>query len=196
MSLDLYVYAPEFKAGLAARVIARLADFGLVCELSPGFDFDDETHGGFLPIKMRMVSVGPASCRDTDYMIGFECGGAEFDFAKELKSVQNPPKLSFFEKLLAKQAQVEARKYLADQDIDRVLQNCRRVLEINYRRSGELVISWAFAAVLAELTAGVVFDGESGEYLLPKAALATIPEIIADADATDWELFEGCEEGD
>lgn len=117
--------------------------------------------------------------------------GAEFDFAKELKSVQNPPKLSFFEKLLAKQAQVEARKYLADQDIDRVLQNCRRVLEINYRRSGELVISWAFAAVLAELTAGVVFDGESGEYLLPKAALATIPEIIADADATDWELFEG-----
>jgi hypothetical protein len=196
MSLDLCVYAPEFKAGLAARVTARLADFGLVCELSPGFDFDDETHGGFLPIKMRMVSVGPVSCRDTDYMTGFECGFSEFDFGKELKRVQNPPKPSFFEKLLAKQTKVEARKYLADQDIDRVLQNCRRVLEINYHRSDELVISWAFAAVLAELTAGVVFDRESGEYLLPEAALATIPEIIADADANDWELFEGWEEGD
>ncbi|MCA0315619.1 MAG: hypothetical protein LCH63_17510 [Candidatus Melainabacteria bacterium] len=193
MSLDLYVYAPEFKAGLAARVTARLADFGLVCELSPGFDFDDETHGGFLPIKMRMVSVGPESCRDTDYMTGFECGFSEFDFGKELKRVQNPPKPSFFEKLLARQTQVEARKYLADQDIDRVLQNCRRVLEINYRR---LFISWAIAAVLAELTAGVVFDRESGEYLLPEAALATIPEIIADIDANDLELFEGWEEGD
>jgi hypothetical protein len=58
MSLDLYVYAPEFKAGLAARVTARLADFGLVCELSPGFDFDDETHGGFLPIRILFFHAG------------------------------------------------------------------------------------------------------------------------------------------
>ncbi|MBN8662688.1 MAG: hypothetical protein J0M35_20135, partial [Candidatus Obscuribacter phosphatis] len=69
-------------------------------------------------------------------------------------------------------------------------------LEINYLRLDAFVISWAFAAVLAELTAGVVFDGESGEYLLPKAALATIPEIIADIDANDWELFEGWAEPD
>ena len=94
MSLDLYVYAPEFKAGLAARVTARLADFGLVCELSPGFDFDDETHGGFLPIKMRMVSVGPESCRDTDYMIGFECGGQNSILPKSSKVCRIRPSLA------------------------------------------------------------------------------------------------------
>ncbi|CAN5255605.1 hypothetical protein BH11CYA1_BH11CYA1_01470 [soil metagenome] len=179
MSTDLYVYFPELQADLLPRITARLAEFGMDCTIEPDFRLEDETHNGFLPIKVKMLSVGPAAWRGKEYLTGFECVLSDFSYVDEIKKIQNPPKPNFVQKLLFKTSQPIARKFIADQDTDDILKRCNKVFTINYHHSGEM-ISNAFAAVLAELTSGLVYDPQDDEYLLPQSALAEISALIED----------------
>jgi hypothetical protein len=193
MSTDLSVFIPTLKDGLLHQISTRLTEFGVQCEFDPGFEIEDEAHNGFVSIRLKMLSVGDVAHRKESYLTGFECALSNFNYADELRKVQNPPKPNFLQKLLFKEGQSPPRQHLADPDVDKVLANCKKAFDISYDSINAEMISNAFAAVLAELTTGVVYDPQDDKYLLPQAALALIPALIEDLPTDGWEQFEGWE---
>jgi hypothetical protein len=191
MSIDLNVYMPDVKAGLLSKLIARLADLGLDCEICPGFTLDKNSNDGFLPIRMRFVNAGPLSCRGKDYLTGFECSLSDFSYADELKKVQNPQKPNFLQKLLFQQSQPQSRNYISDPDTDDFLKKCKKVFQINYHHENEMLISFAFAGILAELADGIIHDPQVDDYIFPQSALADISALIDEPPTEEWDEFDG-----
>jgi hypothetical protein len=194
MSIDINVYLPEVKPGLGAKITARMAEFGIECETCPGFMVEDETRTGFLPIRFKLISAGPQQYRGKNYLTGFECGLSDFDYGEELEAVQNPPKPNFVQRLLFGQTEEMARQYLANQEMDNLLKNCKKVFEISYHDENQLMLSNLFAVILAEQTNGIYCDPQSGEYMMPQDALADIPTLIAESPKVEWDEFSSWED--
>ncbi len=176
MSMDINVYLPTpLDSDHIPLITRRLAELGLQCEFTSDFSFRDT---GFVPLKISLT-IGPNEYRNQPFDTGFEMELSEFDYAKELNEVKNPPRQGWLNKLFVGNQQQAPRDFIASKEMDNSLKHCRHDLSINYR--DDILTPFAFAAVIAELTNGIVWDSEEGEYLNAKDALKQISEL-----AEDW----------
>jgi hypothetical protein len=180
MSMDINVYFPSaLTTESLPSVIHRLGELGLRCEFLEDFSFQDT---GYVPITLYLA-IGPKEYQEQCFETGFEIALSKFDYAKEVHAVQHPPKQGLLNKWLVGDQQEPPRKFIATREIDKVLEQCRYELSINY--SKDILTPFAFAAVTAEVADGIVLECESGEYLKPQEAIQQIPEL-----AKDWSPLE------
>lgn len=176
MSMDINVYLPTpLDSDHIPLITRRLAELGLRCEFESDFSFRDT---GFVPLKISLT-IGPNEYRNQPFDTGFEMELSEFDYAKELNEVKNPPRQGWLNKLFVGNQQEAPRDFIASKEMDNLLKQCRQDLSIRYR--DDVLTPFAFAAVVAELTNGILWEGESGEYQNAKDALEQISEL-----AEDW----------
>jgi len=176
MAMYINVYLPTtLDSTHIPAITRRLAELGLQYEFTSDFSFRGT---GFVPIKIRLT-IGPNEYRNQPFDTGFEMELSEFDYAKELNEVKNPPRQGWLNKLFVGNQQEAPRDFIANKEMDNLLKQCQQDLSIRYR--DDVLTPFAFAAVVAELTNGIVWDGESGEYLNAKDALEQISEL-----AEDW----------
>lgn len=129
-----------------------------------------------------------------EILTGFEFYALNFDYDIALSDLNdglraaNPP--NALQKLTGKK--YEPKTFFADgQSIDARLRECERSVEINRYKETEELIGIAFASIVADLGDGVFHNGDTGEYLFGKDAVARIPELIRNLPSgLDWDLFE------
>jgi hypothetical protein len=175
MAMYINVYLPKpLDSSHIPSITRRLAELGLQYEFTSDFSFRGT---GFVPIKIRLT-IGPSEYRNQTFDTGFEMELSEFDYAKELNEVKNPPRQGWLNKLFVGNQQEPPRDFITNKEMDNLLKQCQQDLSIRYR--DDVLTPFAFAAVVAELTNGIVWDGESGEYLNAKDALEQISELTED----------------
>jgi hypothetical protein len=176
MSLDINVYLPSILTpDHLPSITRRLAELGLRCEFPSDFSFRDT---GNVPIVLTLA-IGPKEYRDQRFETGFEITLSDFNYAEELHAVRHPPRQGWLNKLIVGNQQQAARDFIASREMDKLLETCHHELLINCQE--DFLTPFAFAAVIAELTDGIIFEPQSGEYSEPKEALAQISEL-----ADDW----------
>jgi hypothetical protein len=152
-------------------------------EFHPEFKFDEQTDTGFLPIKLK-VHLGHSKQYDNiDYeiMTGFELLFSDYGFGEELKSTEQQAvpteNKSFLSNFFGgnKSATPSANSFVVDKELDKLLKHCKKDVMLNWKswNKSELRMSLFFAAILAELTDGVVYDPQNGRYLNGQQALQT-----------------------
>lgn len=194
LSIDLNVYLSGLPKSWNEQVTTRLLEFGLDCEVHPDYISDFESHDGFLPIRLKLLNVGPIEARSKNYLTGFECTFSDFDYAEDLKAVRNPQKPNFVQKLLFKQAQAPGREYIKDEITDDLLQSYSKRFEVNYHHESNALIAHAFSAVLTELVSGLFNDPQGDVYLPAKVAINDIPAYIKELPVNEMIPFDGWEE--
>jgi hypothetical protein len=207
MGMDINIYTKGFTADLIPKIKKRFADFHMDIEFHPEFKFDEQTDTGFLPIKLK-VHTGHSKQYDNidhEIMTGFELLFSDYNFEGELKNTQqqvaSTEKKSFLSKLFggSKAATPTTISYVADNELDKLLKDCKKDVMLNWKswNKSELRISLFFAAILAELTDGVIYDPQNGRYLSGQQALQTFPLEIEEyeqslsADEFTVDKFEG-----
>lgn len=190
MGMDINIYTKGLSADLIPKIKKRFADFHMEIEFHPEFKFDEQTDTGFLPIKLKVHSGHSKHYDSIDFeiMTGFELLFSNYDFDEELKSTQQQvsPKesKSFLSKLFggSKTATPTAISFVADSELDKLLKGCKKEVILNWKswNKSELRISLFFAAILAELTDGVIYEPQNGRYLNGQQALHTFPFEIDD----------------
>lgn len=198
MSQDLFAYTPYLNLELIPKILSRLDDFGIACELHPATVILDETQPNdwYLCVKMKFQSNGPQDIIGKEILTGFECGASNFEYESALRDfndIQRPiSRPNIIEKLFlgSKASKWTPKDHFADgQNIDAKLKKCSKVFEINYHRESEELISFGFACILAELTDGIFFNPQTEEYLEGKDAVTQIPELMS-MTGVEWEMFE------
>ncbi len=197
MSLDIRVYTKQLSNDLIPKIIKRLNDFEMVCEVHPTFSFNDQE--GFLPFKFRLTNPLFDNLRDKELISGFELFIEDFDFEREKQNSQ--PKKSFWDKLLGKK---QVDQPLISPDIDKRLKDCKKMLVFVWHagNSFELRFAQMTSAILTELTDGVcTYPADDIWYDTKDLAEKSFPEI-KDYELTllkdeELELFEfkGWDEG-
>ncbi|MBP8114152.1 MAG: hypothetical protein KAY50_02285, partial [Chitinophagaceae bacterium] len=167
------------------KIKKRFADFHMDIEFHPEFKFDEQTDTGFLPIKLKVHSGHSRQYDNIDHeiMTGFELLFSDYDFEEELKNTQQQAipteRKSFLSKLFggSKAATPTAISFVADSELDKLLKDCKKDIMLNWKswNKSELRISLFFAAILAELTDGIIYDPQNGRYLNGKQALQAFP---------------------
>jgi hypothetical protein len=207
MGMDINIYTKGFSADLIPKIKKRFADFHMEIEFHPEFKFDEQTDTGFLPIKLK-VHKGYSKQYDNiehEIMTGFELLFGDYDFEEELKNIQQQAapteKKSFLSKLFVgnKPATPTAISFVADNELDKLLKHCKKDILLNWKswNKSELRVSLFFAAILAELTDGVIYDPQNGRYLSGQQALQTFPLEIEEyeqsltSDEFTVDKFEG-----
>lgn len=183
--MDINIYTKGFSADLIPKIKKRFRDFHMVIEFHPEFKFDEQTDTGFLPIKLKVHSGYSKQYKNIDHEIitGFELLFSDYDFEEELKNTQQQAtpteRKSFFSKLFrgSKAAAPTVISFVADNELDKLLKDCKKNIMLNWksRNKSELRVSLFFAAILAELTDGVIYDPENDRYLNGHKALQTFP---------------------
>lgn len=194
MSVDLYVYVPSLNHEMIPAVIRRIKVAGVECELAPGSALLDAN--GFLPIRMKILSPdAPAQIRGQDLLTGFECGVENFDYASELKQKTKREPVGILQRLFGgggSRSNSLEREFVANSEIDKILNNCKQALLLNTHRECEWLISLCFAAALAEIGNGIVCDPQSEDWMLPESAFKLVSDAIRNCDAiSDCEAFNG-----
>lgn len=185
MGMDINIYTKGFSADLIPTIKKRFTDFHMDIEFHPEFKFDEQTDTGFLPIKLK---VHPGHSKlydgiDHEIMTGFELLFNDYNFDEELKNAQQQisptDSKSFLSKLFggSKKTTPTAICFVADKELDKLLKHCKMNVMLNWKswNKSELRISLFFAAILAELTDGVIYDPQNGRYLSGQQALQTFP---------------------
>ena len=188
--MDINVYTKEFSADLLPKIKKRFADFHMEIEFHPEFKFDEQTDTGFLPIKLKVHTGHSMQYDNIDHeiMTGFELLFSDYDFDEELKNTQQQAapieSKSFLSKLFggSKTATPTAISFVANNELDKLLKHCKKDIMLNWKswNKSELRISLFFAAILAELTDGVIYNPQDGRYLSGQQALQTFPLEIED----------------
>lgn len=183
--MDISIYVKEFSSDLVSKIKNRFKDFHMDIEFHPDFRFDSKNDRGFCPIKLKMLGVHSKMYDEINYdmLSGFELFFAEFNYEEELNEAKEPiipvRTRSFFSNLFRtkKTSQDPPIIFLADEQTDDKLKRCKMkiILNCKSRNKSELRVSLFFAAILAELTEGVVYDTYHGRYLSGKEALETFP---------------------
>jgi len=184
MGMDLNIYTKGLSVDLIPKIKKRFADFHMDIEIHPVFKFDEHNDTGFLPIKLKVQPGYSKQYDNIDYEIitGFELLFSDYDFEEDLKSIQRQTMLgekkSFLSKLFGGRKTVTS--IVADKDIDKLLKQCKKNVLLNWKpwNKSNLRISLFFAAFLAELTDGVIFDPQNGHYLDGHQALQIFPSEI------------------
>ena len=190
MGMDINVYTKGHSADLIPKIKKRFEDFNMDIEFHPEFKFDEQADSGFLPIKLKVHSGHSKHYDSIDFevMTGFELLFNNYDFDEELKNTQQQatPKKnkSFLSKVFggSKTATPTAISFVAGSELDKLLKHCKKEVMLNWKswNKSELRISLFFAAILAELTDGVIYDTQNGRYLSGQQALQTFPLEIDD----------------
>ncbi len=189
MSLDINLYVKQIDDSLIPKWIDRMNQFDMECEIHPDFSFND--HSGFLPFKVILKNPKNQELIGKEFISGFEFYKENFDFQKELDSLQ--PKKSFFQKLLNRPS--EKIEY-ANAKIDSKLENCKLVLTFNWgsHNSLELRMASLSSAILSELTNGICcypaddiwYDNKT----IVKEAFEESIEYENSLKLTDWRMNE------
>ena len=150
MSLEITVYANQLSDDYIPRIIARLNDFEMVCEVHPDFSFSGQT--GFVPFKYRLTNPPFEILRDKELMTGFEMYINDFDYERERTELK--PTRSFIGRLLGKK---QADQPLFDSEIDKRVKDCKKAISFVWHvaDSFELRFASLTSAILTELTDGV-----------------------------------------
>lgn len=150
MSLDIIVYARQVNDDLIPKIVKRLNEFEMICEIHPEFSFN--TQDGFLPFKFKLTNPQFEILKDKWLLSGFEIYIDEFDFHKELMNVQ--PKLSFWNKLINNKT---AQKPLVNDIIDARLKDCNKSITFIWHgaESFDQRFVTLTSAILTELVNGV-----------------------------------------
>lgn len=150
MSLDIIVYARQVNDDLIPKIVKRLNEFDMICEIHPEFSFN--TQDGFLPFKFKLTNPQFEILKDKWLLSGFEIYIDEFDFQKELINVQ--PKVSFWNKLINNKA---AQKPLVSDIIDARLKDCNKSITFVWHgvESFDQRFVTLTSAILTELVNGV-----------------------------------------
>ena len=186
--MDINIYTKGFSPDLILKIKNRFADFHMDIEFHPDFKFDEQTDTGFVPIKLRTQPghIKPYDNFGSDVMTGFEIFFNDYDYEQEYQSIQSTSteSKSFFSKIFRskKKNDFHVNNFVVDSELDKYLRNCKKDVMLNWksRNKSELRVSLFFAAILAELTDGVIYDPQSGRYLNGQQALQTFPMEIED----------------
>lgn len=188
--MNITVYTKELTADLIPGIIKRFADFHMHIAFHPAFKFNEQADAGFLPAKLKVLPgfSNPYDTIDYEISCGFEIYFSNYDFAEELKTIQQQvhktERRSFLSRLFSsnKAPTQDAINFIADEETDKLLKNCKKIIMINWKPWGksDLRISLFFAAIVAELTNGVIYDPQDGRYLSAAQALQTFPLEIND----------------
>ncbi len=193
MGMDINIYTGELSANLIPKIQKRFADLYMDIEFHPEFKFDDLEDIGFLPIKFK-IHPGHSKQYDNisfDIMTGFELIISDYDFEQELKRVQtenkrNHAKTFLYKFLGIKKTFAPIDNFVVDNKFDKLLENCKKEVLLNLKswNKSELRVSLYFAAILAELTEGVILDPQSGRYLNSQEALQIFPKEIEEYESS------------
>ena len=185
--MDLNVYTKDLSIELIPRIKKRFKDFNMDVELHPNFKFDQKKDIGFLPIKLN-VDLGHSKHYDKidfEILTGFEIFFSNYDYEEELNENKEyetlSEKKSLFSKIFGKNKVLLSENFfIADEEFDKLLKLCNKnvFLSCKSHNKSELRVSLLFAAFLAELTNGIVFDPQNGKYLNGIQALETFPSQI------------------
>ncbi|TND10008.1 MAG: hypothetical protein FD123_690 [Bacteroidetes bacterium] len=163
MGMDINLYTKGLSADLLPEIKKRFADFHMDIEFHPEFRFDEDEDAGFLPIKLKVV---PGRLKQYDdfgdgIMTGFELLFSDFDYDEALADLEGEP-------------------FIAGKEPDEYLKLCDKDLMLSWGSGNvsETRISLFFAAILAELTDGIIYDPQNGRYLSGKQALDIFPKEI------------------
>lgn len=187
MGMNMTIYTKELTADVIPKIKERFADFHMEIDFHPRFKFDEQTDTGFLPVKLK-VRKGHSNQYDNidhEIMSGFEIYFSSYDFdeqLEELRTIQQKDSKtetkSFLSRILGtgKKKQVEIN-FVADEELDKLLKHCKKIITVNWksRNKSELRTSLFFAAFVAELTSGVIYEPYNGRYLIATDALQTFP---------------------
>ena len=205
--MDINIYTKGFSRDLIPKIKKRFGDFHMDIEFDPKFKFDEQTDTGFLPIKLKMHRGHSKQYDKIDYdiMTGFELLFSDYDFDEELKDIQEQAvqteNKSFLSKLFrrSKTTIPTTTSFVADKELDQLLKDCKKDVMLNWKswNKSELRISLFFAAILAELTDGIIYEPQNGRFLSAQQALQTFPMEIEEyeqsltADEFTVDKFEG-----
>ena len=187
--MDLNIYTKDISIDLIPRIKKRFKDFKMDIEFHPNFKFDQKKDVGFLPIKLNVDSGFSKQYDKIDFEIltGFEIYFNNYDYEEELSENKKyetlPEKKSFFSNLFGKKKTEFSENYfIADEELDKLLKFCDKDIFINFKshNKSELRVSLLFAAFLAELTNGIIFDPQNGRYLNGQQAIETFILEIED----------------
>jgi hypothetical protein len=154
MSLEHTVYCKSVSKDLIPRIMERLNEFDMVTSIYPGFRFDIEKDGGFLPFKFSFKNPPFEILRGKELRSGFEIYLGEFNLQEEKEKLN--PKLSFIDKLLGKKKQeIE----FAPPEIEARLKECKISVSFVWGGSDSFASRFVLlvSAILTELTNGVSY---------------------------------------
>lgn len=199
MSTDLNVYVPALDRELLPKLKRRLIDFGMECEFHPDFAFDQETDSGFLPIKMRVSSSDAQHYPDFEILTGIEIFIDDYDYGEELAQMASSAGDEHHHSGGLQQGALAPCPYVVSKEIDEVLKGCRKLAAIVIQSSPVCGFRTGlyFAAILAELTSGIIFDPQKGRFVTAGDAIACFPAEVVDYENSlsprEWDLvtFEG-----
>jgi hypothetical protein len=188
MGMDINIYTKGLTAALIPEMKERFADFHMEIEFHPEFKFDEQADTGFLPIKLK-VHKGYSEQYDNiehEIITGFELLFSDFDFEEELKNIHKQAAPAEKKSLLSnlfgsnKPSTSTGISFVADSELDKLLKHCKKDIMLDWksRNKSELRISLFFAAILADLTDGVIYDPQNGRYLSGQQALQAFPQEI------------------
>lgn len=194
MSVDLYVYVPSLSHEMIPAIINRIKTAGVECELAPGSVLLDDS--GFLPIRMRVVSPdAPAQIRGQDLITGFEYGVNNFDYASELKQKPKSEPVGILQRLFGSRgskSKSSEPKFIVNSETDKILSGCKQTVLLKTKSACELLIRNCFAAALAEIGNGIVYDAQNADWMLPESAFKLVSDAMRNCDAlADCEAFTG-----
>lgn len=187
MGMNLSIYTKNPSSDLIPKIIERFSEHHMLIEFHPDFSFDEGKDQGFLPIKFRM-KPGYSTIYDQidhDIISGFELIFSEYDYNEDLMSVQEQNTVesrSLLSKLFGggKKSKPAPETFVASMELDKLLKNCRKSVLLDWKswNKSELRVSLYFAAILADLTDGVIYDPQSGRFLTGSEALESFPQEI------------------
>lgn len=183
--MGISIFTKELTPDLVPKIKSRFGDFQMDIDFHPSFKFDEQVNRGFLPIKLK-VHPGHSKQYDSiaqDILSGFELYFSNYDFHEELKNIQQQvlqtERKSFLSRVFGgnKTPAMPSVNFVADEELDKVLKNCKKVITVNWKswNKSNLRTSLFFAAFVAELTSGVIYEPYNGRYLGATDALQTFP---------------------
>jgi hypothetical protein len=150
MSLDLQVYTKHISNDFIPKIVSRLNDFEMICEVDPSFSFEDQS--GFLPFKFQLTNPPFDILKGKVLTSGFELFIEDFDFEKQKEKAK--PKQGLMDKLFGKK---QPDNPLFTSDIDNRIKDCKKLLTFVWHvgDSFELRFASLTSAIVTELTNGV-----------------------------------------
>jgi len=150
MSIEIIVYTKQLSDDLIPKIVSRLNDFDMDCEVYPGFSFNE--HIGFLPFKFKFRSPPFEILTNKELVSGFELCVDNFNFEQE--KLRSQPKLGLIQRLTGRKHPSHS---LFSVDIDKRIKHCVKKVSFTWQVADSFEVRFAsiVSAILSELTDGV-----------------------------------------
>lgn len=197
MGLDINVFSKGISSEVVPIIKKRFLDYNMEIEFHPDFKFDEKSDNGFLPIKITGNKGFSKLYESIDFEIitGFELLFGDYNYETALNESNEwteISKKSIISRLFKSEQKSKKPNFIVNEYIDSFLKNCKKDYLISWQthNKSELRISLFFAAFLAELSDGVIYDPQNNRYLTGEEALKTFPtEILEYEESFTQENF-------